>query len=435
MTAVLELKHSYEPRGAALLLGNCRDDELLLSGPVGTGKSRAILEKLNGCAIKYPKMRGLMVRQVQRTLADSAIKTFEEFVIPELMEGRGVTYHGPSQRRPGRFEYYNGSEIWFAGMDNADKIMSTEFDMIYVMEATELKADGWDKLTTRLGRRNKMPYQQIVADANPSAPTHWLKLRSDMGSVRMLHSRHSDNPILFNADGTTTEVGALYLARLDKLTGVRRLRLKDGIWAAAEGVIWESFDAAKHVIPRFPIPADWERFWTVDFGMVHPFVLQCWAKDPDGRLFRYREMHMSGRIVEDHAKQILSIVAPDGEWIEPKPRKIICDHDAEDRETLRRHLQLSNHPADKRVKPGLEAVEARFKADRLFFLEGSLVERDKTSVDKLKPTCTEEEIPGYIWDEKKEQPVKEDDDGCDTTRYMVADQDLKSNGDVLRWFE
>jgi phage terminase large subunit len=429
MTAVaevVELVHEYRPRGAARELLACRANEVLMDGPAGTGKSRACLEKLNLAALKYPGMVGLVVRQVRDTLASTALRTFEKFVAPELIESGAVVYHGATQREPARYRYWNGSELWLAGMDKPSKVMSTEFDLIYVMEATELKVGGWENLTTRLGRGVAMPYQQLIADCNPDAPTHWLNQRANSGAVTRLLSRHRDNPRWYDDAGRVTDAGRDYLARLDNLTGVRHARLKGGLWVAAEGVIWESFDPAVHVVPRFDIPEDWPRYWTIDFGMVHPFVWQAWARDNDGRLFRYHEIHMSGRIVEDHARKILSVVAPDGKWIEPKPARIICDHDTEDRATLKRHLGLGNHPANKAVKRGLEAVEARLRARRLFFLENSLLERDEKAEAAKLPLCTEQEIPGYVWDENKEAPVKENDDGCDATRYAVSHFDLKT---------
>ena len=47
------------------------------------------------------------------------------------------------------------------GLDKVSKIMSAEYDVIYVQEATELLEDEWEHLTTRL-RRAAMPYQQII---------------------------------------------------------------------------------------------------------------------------------------------------------------------------------------------------------------------------------------------------------------------------------
>lgn len=454
----LELTHTYRGRGAARELMRRREDEVLLSGPAGTGKSRACLEKLNIAALKYPKFRGLIVRQVRDTLPATALETFEKFVIPEQVAAGAVVYRSGSGRRPARFEYNNGSEIWIAGLDKPSKIMSTEFDMIYIQEATEVTITGWESLTTRL-RSQVMPYRQLIADCNPDTNTHWLNMRCQSGDTVKIESRHQDNPVLCDEDGEWTDFGREYMVKLDRLTGVRRLRLRDGIWAAAEGVIWESFDPARHVVDPFPIPDDWPRVWTVDFGSVHPFVWQAWAVAPDGELYRYREIHMTRRIVEDHAQTIMDVVCPGssydaktktrsgGVWREPKPQVILCDHDTEDRETLTRHLGMPNHPANKAVKPGLEAVESRFRANRLFFVRAiapkkdpapgtyALVERDQAAIDARRPTCTEEEIGGYVWDANKEQPVKENDDGCDATRYAVSHFDLKSHGDVLRWLD
>jgi len=416
MTATLELTHTYESRGAARLLLAERASEVLLSGPAGTGKSRACLEKLNLAALKYPGMRGLMVRQVRDTLASTGMTTFEEFTAKELIDAGAIKFRGATSRKPARYAYHNGSELWTAGMDKPSKIMSAEFDMVFIQEATELRLEGWEALTTRL-RRTSMPYRQIIADCNPDKPTHWLKQRAQTGATKLLESRHTDNPNYYDADGNVTPGGVEYMAILDRLTGVRKLRLRDGLWVAAEGVIFESYDPATHVVPRFDVPDEWMRIWSVDFGTVHPFVLQCWAIDPDGRMFMYREMYHTGRMV--------AIVAPGGVWKEPKPARIICDHQAQERASLRKYLGLSNSPADKRVKLGIEAAEARFASKRIFFMENSLVERDPKLKEARKPTSTVEEFGGYVWDANKEAPVKEDDDGSDAVRYAVANQDLK----------
>src|SRR5262245_31649383 len=72
----------YQPIGAALNAFYSRAPELLLSGPAGTGKSRAILEKLHLCALKWPGMRGLIVRKTRASLSESGLVTFEEKVLP-----------------------------------------------------------------------------------------------------------------------------------------------------------------------------------------------------------------------------------------------------------------------------------------------------------------------------------------------------------------
>lgn len=440
MTVVAE--HRYAPRGTAKELFGIRDAEVLVSGPAGTGKSRACLEKLHRMALKYPNMRGLIVRKTFTSLSSSALDTWRKFVIKEALEVGDVVAYGGGSLEPPQFRYTNGSAILMAGMDKATRIMSSEYDVIYVQEATELTIEDWEMLCTRL-RNYKVPYQQIIADANPNTPTHWIKQRCDKGTTKMLNSKHEENPTLFDADGNVTNGGREYIGKLDSLTGVRKERLRFGKWLSAEGTIYDEYDSTVHLIDRFDIPNEWTRYWAIDFGTQNPFVCQWWAEDHDGRLYLYREIYRTHITIDQHARDILSQVKVGGNWIEPRPRTIITDHDLGERMILERELGLGTVAANKQVMNGIQAVQQRLRLQpdgkpRIFILRDSLVSRDNRLVDAKKPTCTQEEIVGYVWDTgtgkaPKEQPLKQDDHGCDAMRYMVAEQDLSSRPNI-RWF-
>lgn len=411
----------YVPKGAAKVLLESRDEELVLDGPAGTGKSRAALEKLYLAAAKYPNMRGLICRKVQRTIRQSAQVTWETKVLPL---GSPVSFHG------GNYEYRfpNGSVVALGGMDKASKIMSTEWDMIYVMEATELLEDDWENLTTRL-RNWTMPYQQIIGDVNPGPPTHWLKQRANRGSLRMVQSKHEDNPELWDSvRHDWTPKGRVYIDKLDRLTGVRKLRLRYGQWAAAEGMVYDTWDRERNLIPSFSIPRLWRRWLAIDFGYTHPFVCQWWAEDPDGRLYLYREFYGTQTLVEDWARLIVKYSRYE------TIAGLITDHDAEGRATLEKYLGLQTIPADKRVLEGIQAVQSRMRpADdgkpRLFILEGTLTLRDPLLDDAKLPASTVEEIDGYVWKRHpdgrflRDEPVKDNDHGMDAMRYMVMHLD------------
>jgi phage terminase large subunit len=410
----------YCPSGSAFELFTSRNKEFVLSGPAGTGKSRACLEYLHACAVKYPGMRGLILRKTRTSLTETGLVTFEEKVVPA---GSPVV-SGPQRAFRKVYRYPNGSELIVGGLDNATKVMSSEYDIAYVQEAIELVEDDWEKVTTRL-RNGVMPYQRLIGDTNPDAPTHWLRQRSNAGRLRMLDSKHEENPVYWDARaGQWTALGASYIATLDALTGVRKERLRFGRWVAAEGTVYE-FDRAVHVIDRFEIPREWPRIWCCDFGFTNPLVLAAFAVDPDGRLYRYRELYQTQTLVEDAARLWLAATKD-----EPRPKVIVCDHDAEDRATLERHLGLRTLPAYKGVSPGIQAVATRLRvaADgraRLFFLRDSLIRRDPALDEKKKPACTEEEFDSYVWDlsnnrKKGEEPLKENDHGCDMLRYGVC---------------
>jgi hypothetical protein len=400
----------YTPRGAARDLFACREPEVLIEGPAGTGKTLACLAKLHACLSKHARSRWLMVRKTRESLTESALVEYETRIL--IGRNAGIAA-GPDRARRQRYTYPNGSVLVVGGLNKASRFMSTQYDGIYVPEATELTEDDWEKLTTR-NRNGVMPYQQLIGDCNPDRPTHWLNQRANRGGLARLLSRHEDNPAV------TLE----YLATLDKLTGARKKRLRHGIWAAVEGAVYDQYDAAVHLLDRFPIPAEWRRYRVIDFGYTNPFVCQWWAEDGDGRLYRYREIYRTQRLVEDHAADIVRLSGNE------RYEATIADHDAEDRATL--HARgIATVPAYKAVSVGIQGVQARLaKAGdgrpRLFLLRDSLVETDPRLVEAKKPLSTEQEFDGYIWATSpdgrpvKEEPLKVDDHGMDCARYLVA---------------
>lgn len=452
MTAILK---QLALRGAARDLLECQDKEVLICGAAGTGKSYAALWKLHLQALKYPGMRGLIVRKTHVSLSSTGLVTYREHVAKEAIEAGIVRWFGGSGSMPPAFRYSNGSELSVGGMDNPTKIMSSELDVCFVQEATELSKDDWEKITTRL-RNGVLPNPQLVADCNPEGPDHWLKTRCDEGTTTMLYALHTDNPRLFDDAGVPTVKGAAYLDTLSKLTGVRKHRLFGGIWAAAEGVIYEDWNPAIHITERKVLPKEWMRIWSIDFGYTNPFVWQMWAIDDDGRLILEKEIYRSQRIVADHAQEILKVVTANADrvyfadgridpnlsrWIYPRPLKIICDHDAEDRATLRRELDMATAPATKTVDDGLQACMRRLRvADdglpRLQVCRTALVDRDESLADRGLPLGLIGEIPGYVWETaadgkpSKDRPLKLNDHSCDAMRYVVADQDLRSKARV-----
>jgi PBSX family phage terminase large subunit len=418
MTAV-QPDAGYTPYGSAWTLLHSQAPQILVSGPAGTGKSRACLTKLHLCAEHKPGFRGLILRKTRESLTESGLVTFEQIVLPA-----GHPALAGSQRRLRQaYRYPNGSEVIAGGLNKPEKIMSSEYDMIYIQECIELTEDDFERATTRL-RGRALPFSQLIADSNPDRPMHWLRLRCNSGKTLLLESRHEENPLLWDMKARRwTPFGESYIAKLDALTGPRKQRLRYGRWVQAEGVVYEGWDAAVHVIDRFPVPDSWPRYLTIDFGFVNPFVASWYAQDEGGRLYRYREIYRTKRLVEDHARDIAAAMRG-----EPRPRRIICDHDAEDRATLERYLGLPTAPAIKDVSSGIQQVAARLRpaADgrpRLFFLRDSLVQRDPELWESKKPMDTIEEFDGYVWDvggvrREGELPVKENDHGLDALRYL-----------------
>lgn len=407
-----------------------RSPEVVLEGPAGTGKSRALLEKGYICVQKYPGARILLTRKTRESMSESVLVTFERHVLPE----GDPLLDGASRASRSIYPLANGSEIIVAGLlsngrDQKAKIMSTEYDMILIFEATELSEHEFEQLTTRL-RNGVMPYQQLIADCNPDIPLHWLHQRTDRGAAQIHFSRHEDNPALFDAQrGTWTPRGAAYIATLDRLTGVRYARLRLGKRAIAEGGVY-NYDRAVHRIDEMPRGWEaWRKIRAIDFGYTNPFVCQWWAIDPDGRMYLYREIYMSGRTVKRHAEQINEL--SEGE----KYEATVADHDAEDRATLEEN-GITTTAAIKAISRGIQKVQERLAnagdgKPRIYVLAGATVETDEHMAEAKKPVSTDQEFDGYVYpkgvDNKpnKEAPVDLDNHGMDTMRYAVAYEDLR----------
>ncbi len=424
----------YEPRGAVLDLFHNRSTEILLSGAAGTGKSVGALMKLHLACLHTPGVRALIARKTHASLTSSTLVTFRQKVALEALGAGIVKYFGGSGQEPASYRYQNGSVIVVGGLDRPSRLLSTEYDLVFIDEAIEVTAEDIDTLLTRL-RNGRLSYQQIIMASNPGAPSHHLKQRADAGRCTMLYSKHEDNPRMHNGTGWTA-YGSEYLARLDTLTGARYQRMRWGKWVSAEGLVYEDWDPSVHVADRLPDGSrDWRRIYGIDFGYSNPFVVLCFAEDPDGRLWLYRQVYKSKRLVEDHAKKLKAIVCrADGTWREQRPQRIVADHDAEDRVTFERHFGMSTHPARKGVSDGIQAMQARLRVQadgkpRFYVVRNSLVETDRELTDAKKPTCFEDEIAGYVWPtdakpDKRENPVKEDDHAMDCARYVVAERDL-----------
>jgi phage terminase large subunit len=408
-------------RGGALELWRYRGPEVILAGPSETGKTTACLHKLNALLWKYPGAQAVLVRKVRDTIYSTVLQTYQRKI---LKDGDGVTAYGGEH--PSWYDYPGGSRLWLAGMDRPDKALSSERDFVYVNQAEELDADDWQVLTTRAtGRAGGAPYGQVMGDANPGPPWHWIKQRA---TLRLLESRHADNPLLYDDGGNLTEQGRRTMAVLDALTGVRRERLRDGRWVAAEGTVYE-WDAARHVVNALPAGwRGWPKARAIDFGFTNPFVCLWGALDPDGVLYVYREWYMSRRTVAEHAPRLATLSA--GEVYEAT----VADHDREDRETLHRQ-GVWTLPADKAVSPGIQAVERRLAQGRLFVLRDCLVERDEALAAERKPVCLAQEMDVYQWPKAadgrpvKEAPVDRDNHACDALRYLVRWADARAGCD------
>lgn len=428
LTSAQRKKQPYDPQGVIPDVWRYRGLEACVHGPVRTGKTRGLLELAYVAGSNYPGARILFVRKVRATMAQTVLQTWEDEVFPaEFLTGCSRS-HVEEYRLP------NGSVFIPGGLDNTDKIMSSEYDWIFVFEATDIDERDRQNLLTRLSG-HAIPYHRLVMDCNPKHPGHWLRVAMDKGVVKEFKSTLKDNARWFNWDTQEwTPDGIAYRAVVDRLTGIERSRKRDGLWVGAEGVIFDEWDEKVHVVRRKDMPEGWEHWWrveAVDFGHEEPFVYGLWAVDPDGRMYLEREYVAARKSINKHAIELLKLREPYAE--RGLIQFTIADHDKSEQAVLEENgIDCMN--ADK-PKGGdwvghLTSVKNRLRpADdghpRLFVLEDALVSRCPVLEAQGKPCGLREEISQYVWkppaegQPSKERPLQVNDHSCFVAGTMV----------------
>lgn len=407
----------YQPLPWQIAPLNDKSGTLLLTGAAGGGKSRCAAEKINAYCWTYPNSTWLIMRKAREWAGKSIVPFMWQTIIGR---DKRVKYN----KSEGVFYYPNGSVIYSGGMMDDKQRESVRsiggdggLDGAWFEEANAFTRNDYEEIIGRV-RHTAADWQQIILTTNPDSPNHWIyKDLIEGGGASVYYSGAKDNP----------NNSPAYLNNLQKLTGVMKSRLVDGKWVQAEGAIYDEFDPAIHMIDADKCPEFVRRFRAVDFGHTNPFVCQWWGEDADGRLYRYREMYVTKKLVEDLTPKIVALSG--GEEIS----STVADHDAEDRATMEKH-GVYTVAAQKDVLSGMQAVKMRMKVQadgkpRLFLVRGALVEPDPLLEEAKKPLCTEDEITGYSWKKyddgkpNKEEPVKVNDHGCDTMRYLVKHVD------------
>lgn len=418
----------YTAHGAAVAMWRAHDREVLLSGPAGTGKSRANLEKLHFCALKYAGMRGLITRKTRESMSESVLVTFEDHVLPV---GSRIAA-GANRHTRQAYPYPNGSEIIVSGLtasgrDQRARIMSTEYDLVYVAEAIELLEAEHLMLISRL-RNGVMPYQQILGDCNPDSPLHWIWQRQTRGDMLMFHSEHKDNPRLWDRRAQQwTPFGLSYLAKLDALKGptedgtVEYQRLRLGKWVQATGVVYDVWadgpadgnvaDAAEYVPDGGPV------LWACDDGYSgerdqgtgqftatsHPRVILLCQLKRDGHLDVFAEDYQIKTLSDQQIAAALAL---------PYPFPDYAAHGPGAGEFRGRLLAADLSPRFCSAKVDESVKELH----RMIAADANGVRRVR-----VHPRCKHlrAELASYRRDPVTEVPVKAFDHGPDALRYLA----------------
>ena len=298
------------PRQKEFFLADAR--HIAYGGARGGGKSWAMRVKFVLLAMNYPGLKLLLLR---RTLPELR----ENHLIPLMQMLYGVTKFNSEEKA---FTFPNGSRLKLGYCDSEGDVyqyQGQEYDVIGLEEATHFTETQKDFLTTcnRSIRNDFKP--RMYYTANPGNVGHaWFKRlfidRDYRGSEKpedyvFIPARVYDNEVLMK---TNPE----YVQTLENLPEDLRRAHLEGDWDVFSGQYFTEFSRDIHVIEPFEIPAHWQRYRTLDYGLD---MLACYwiAIDTQSNIYIYKELYQSDLIITAAAEKIKQINGTD---------KIVCTY-------------------------------------------------------------------------------------------------------------
>ncbi|WP_432764642.1 PBSX family phage terminase large subunit [Hungatella hathewayi] len=244
-------------------------------------------------------------------------------------------------------------------------------------------------------------------NCNPDGPYHWFKLnwldKAKEKNLLVLHFTMDDNLSL------SEEIKARYRSMY---TGVFFKRYIMGLWAMAEGIIYDMFSEDRHVKTILEYARqliDGGRYVSIDYGTQNATAFLLWNKGRDGKWYCIREYYYSGRdkgiqktdaeYAED-LKKFLDGTPVKAVIVDPSAASFIAE--------LNKH-GFTVIQADNAVEDGIRLVATLLNTERIAFSQS------------CKNTIME--FASYIWDPKaaergEDKPIKQHDHAMDAVRYF-----------------
>lgn len=244
-------------------------------------------------------------------------------------------------------------------------------------------------------------------NCNPDGPYHWFKLnwldKAREKNLLVLHFTMDDNLSL--SERIKERYRNMY-------TGVFFKRYILGLWAMAEGIIYDMFSEDRHVKTILEYARqliDGGRYVSIDYGTQNATAFLLWNKGRDGKWYCIREYYYSGRdkgiqktdaeYAED-LKKFLDGTPVKAVIVDPSAASFIAE--------LNKH-GFTVIQADNAVEDGIRLVATLLNTERIAFSQS------------CKNTIME--FASYIWDPKaaergEDKPIKQHDHAMDAVRYF-----------------
>ena len=191
----------------------------------------------------------------------------------------------------------------------------------------------------------------------------WLKtmLHDKAGEIDPVSGRLNVDLIRFRSIDNPTFPLSVWEKAKRELPAWKFNLFYEAIFTRPAGMIYDSFDADKHVTSRFPIPDSWPRYLGVDFGGLHTAAI-FFARNPEnGQLVAYAEYFPKAkRSIKEHVAAIKEI--------EPRRFNVAAGgapSEGQWRREYAENLLDIERPRIKDVEVGIDFVYAMHRRDNI----------------------------------------------------------------------
>ena len=352
----------------------------VIYGSAGSGKSYTLAYYIIFKVLEVSNVRVLITRKYNPSLKTTVYK-----LIKEILEELNVYYK--ENKTEQIITFANNSEIYFRGLDDAEKIKSAEFNIVWMEEATEFERVDFFQLQLRLRRKTAGIENRMYLTFNPEYS--WLIeefLNNERKDTAVLHTTYKDNVLLDK----------------DYVMSLENLKYQDetyyqiyalGIPAKSKGFIYQNYK----IIGVLPETFD-NKIYGIDFGFNNPSViLEIGLKDDN--IYIIKELYETHLTNEELITKLKS-------FVENVNSEIYADSAEPARIEEISRAGFNIYPAKKDVKNGID------------YLKRKMIYLNKDCVNTIK------EIQMYKWKEDRkgnvlDEPVKFNDHAMDALRYAV----------------
>lgn len=169
-------------------------------GSYGTGKTKTSEKEIEKHIFITPNANILLGANITSQYEQTLLRDFEKSMPQAFMESR-------SQQK-GYIDFINGARLMLRPFDDPDKLRSNNYSLVVMLEASEINADAFHQLKTRLrntaATNEEWDWRKLICESNPDSG--WIRTDVLLVSDKIIqHGRFADEDYLKQQDPTAID--------------------------------------------------------------------------------------------------------------------------------------------------------------------------------------------------------------------------------------